>query len=196
MSREISPPALPVESGVEFRHIPGLPGYVADSEGRIWSCKRGPFRAGAIAVGAWRQLTEHQLPKGYRFVGLSHKGKRAHELVHRLVLLAFVGPCPDGMECRHFPDHNPANNRPSNLQWGTPTENVRDTINQGRFKHCHRFCESHGRAKLTDDQAREICRLYAMGGVKQIDLARQFGVSQTEISKIVRKDVFKQLWPD
>jgi hypothetical protein len=47
-------------------------------------------------------------------------------MVHRLVLEAFVGPCPIGMQCRHFPDPNPANCNLKNLQWGTPMENTED----------------------------------------------------------------------
>lgn len=46
--------------------------------------------------------------------------------VHRLVMLAFVGPCPYGMQVRHFPDHDPANNRLANLVYGTALENARD----------------------------------------------------------------------
>lgn len=50
--------------------------------------------------------------------------------VHRLVLFAFVGPCPEGMECRHL-DGNRTNNRLSNLKWGTPEENTQDKIEHG-----------------------------------------------------------------
>jgi hypothetical protein len=52
--------------------------------------------------------------------------KERNVTVHSLVLEAFVGPRPDGMQCRHFPDRNPTNNRVSNLSWGTPLENAND----------------------------------------------------------------------
>lgn len=42
-----------------------------------------------------------------------------------------------------------------------------------------------GTAALTLDDAREIRRLYATQGWRQVDLAREFGVSQPQISKIV-----------
>lgn len=52
-------------------------------------------------------------------------GRRNIYYVHRLVLITFVGPCPDGMECRHL-DGNPSNNRVDNLRWGTKIENSND----------------------------------------------------------------------
>jgi hypothetical protein len=51
-------------------------------------------------------------------------------MVHDLVLEAFVGPRPEGMQCRHM-DGSKTNNVPSNLQWGTPLENSRDKATHG-----------------------------------------------------------------
>ncbi len=47
--------------------------------------------------------------------------------VHRLVLLAFVGPRPDGMECLHGPDPTKSNNAITNIRWGTRQENERES---------------------------------------------------------------------
>lgn len=44
--------------------------------------------------------------------------------VHRLVMLAFAGPPPDGHEVLHR-NHKPSDNRRSNLKYGTRSENVR-----------------------------------------------------------------------
>jgi HNH endonuclease len=44
--------------------------------------------------------------------------------VHRLVAEAFLGPPPfDGAVVMHI-DENAANNRPSNLRWGSQKENL------------------------------------------------------------------------
>ena len=61
---------------------------------------------------------------GHLFVGMYPKNSKGEEdkvteAVHRLVLEAFVGPCPEGMCCRHFPDRDPSNNKLENLSWGT-----------------------------------------------------------------------------
>ncbi len=52
-------------------------------------------------------------------------------LVHRLILEAFVGPCPRGKESCHFPDRNPTNNRLENLRWDTHAANGRDMALHG-----------------------------------------------------------------
>jgi hypothetical protein len=51
--------------------------------------------------------------------------------VHRLVLEAFVGPCPPGQETRHLNDDK-NDNRLANLLWGTKSENTYDRIANGR----------------------------------------------------------------
>jgi hypothetical protein len=47
-----------------------------------------------------------------------------------LVLEAFVGPCPDGLEACHW-DDDPTNNRLSNLRWDTSIANKRDMARNG-----------------------------------------------------------------
>lgn len=60
--------------------------------------------------------------------------------IHQLVMRAFVGPCPEGMETRHL-DSNPRNNALANLAYGTRKENARDRVENGtdnnaRKTHC------------------------------------------------------------
>lgn len=50
--------------------------------------------------------------------------------IANLVLEAFVGPCPEGMECCHW-DDNQSNNRLDNLRWDTHANNVRDGYRNG-----------------------------------------------------------------
>ena len=42
--------------------------------------------------------------------------------IHRLVLEAFVGPCPEGKECNHK-NHERDDNELTNLEWVTRSEN-------------------------------------------------------------------------
>jgi hypothetical protein len=58
------------------------------------------------------------------------------------VMLAFVGPCPEGMETRHL-DGDPANNHRSNLKYGTRSQQRHDDVRHGRHNmarktHCKR----------------------------------------------------------
>lgn len=80
--------------------------------------------------------------KGYAQVNLSGGDRSLAPVprVHGLVLLAFVGVRPDGMECRHV-DGDSMNNRLSNLAYGTHSENELDRVAHGthhnaRKTHC------------------------------------------------------------
>lgn len=81
-------------------------------------------------------------------VELSGRGRRVTRLVHHLVLEAFVGPRPMGMETRHL-DGDATNNDISNIRWGTRGENNLDRVahgthHQANKTHCpmgHRLVE-------------------------------------------------------
>lgn len=115
-------------------------------------------------------------------VGLRSPGRqRRWFLVHRLVLLAFVGPQPAGMECCHW-DGDQSNNRLENLRWDTAAANWADRRRHGNGNGGDRA----PKAKLTWEQVQEMRRTYARGGVRQVDLADEYGVNQSNVSQIVR----------
>lgn len=53
--------------------------------------------------------------------------------------------------------------------------------------------ESNGFAKLTDEVIETIRERYAAGGVRQIDLAAEFGIGQSHVSRIVRREAWGHL---
>lgn len=120
---------------VEYREIAGWPGYIVGTNGRVWSCRARGRARGARLTRRWRRVGLRLHPSKRRGYPLTYyvatlsdgRGGRACRFVHRLVLEAFVGPCPPGMQCRHL-DGNSLNNRLSNLCWGTPKENLDDAV--------------------------------------------------------------------
>lgn len=64
-------------------------------------------------------------------VNLTVDGKCHRFLVHVLVLTAFAGPCPLGMEALHGGSGPSCNWWPLNLRWGTRSENVRQMWAEG-----------------------------------------------------------------
>ena len=64
-----------------------------------------------------KELAKNLDKDGYPRAMLYSKGKSSIFFIHRLVLEAFVGECPEGMKAKHL-DGDPANNRLSNLKWG------------------------------------------------------------------------------
>lgn len=164
------------------------PGYQVDSDGGVWTrfVKRGFGNGGGSETylgTRWRKLKSERCKNGYFRVTLRVNGKFVHFSVHRLVLLAFVGPCPEGMQCRHYPDPDKGNNRLSNLSWGTPEQNGLDRVTQGNLK----YGISHPAAVLTDEQAREIKTMYENGRYTQQQIADIYKVSRSSIAQIVNK---------
>lgn len=124
-----------------------------------------------------RCLRQYEHPFGYNDVDLYKNRVKTKKKVHRLVLEAFVGACPEGMECRHLNGQS-RDNRLENLRWGTKAENFEDRVRHGTILKGER----HPGVKLTEDQVREIRS--APGS--QSSIAARYGVEQTNISAIKR----------
>lgn len=121
-----------------FKDIPGFPGYRAGDDGTIWSCWRN-CRWGSFFSDKWHVIKpgvqkKRSFGRRYRYVNLHDENGTIACRVHRLILLTFVGPCPEGMQCRHL-DGNPGNNRLDNLAWGTTEENIEDRKAHNRYTH-------------------------------------------------------------
>lgn len=172
--------------GVDYKEVPGFAGYLVGSDGTVWSNRFGS-RWG-LFQGKYKRLKDSPDKDGYfcyrlyNGTGVSHF---AHG--HSLVLVTFVGPCPEGLEGCHN-DGNPANNQLNNLRWGTRTSNAADCISHGRRpRH-----ERHGRAKIENRDAFEIMRLVA-DGCSKASVGRCFGISGTQVSRIVSGQQWKGL---
>src|SRR5262245_39281520 len=113
------------QSTVIYREIPGFPAYRVGNDGSVWTRRRkgGNDRGANRLTNNWRLMKLHR-HGGYVRVNLVGDGVNVSRAVHCLVLEAFVGPCPPGMEACHFPDSNRANNNLSNLRWDTHIENI------------------------------------------------------------------------
>ena len=92
------------------------------------------------------------------------------------------GAIPEGMLVLHRCD-NPPCVRPDHLFLGTQADNMRDMTAKGRRKGPERPL---GPRKLTYEQVAAIRRLYRSGKANQYELATTFGVSQSQVSNIVR----------
>jgi len=81
---------------------------------------------------------------------------------------------------------NPKCVNPTHLFLGTPKENTRDMINKNRSARG----EKGGMHKITNEQAEYIRERYAQGGITQLELGRQMGIDQAQISRIVNRKSF------
>jgi hypothetical protein len=156
------------DATIEYREIPGFPGYMAGTDGSLWSqwglrtshAYRGSRER--FLCGKWHQLNASSLcgTKGYRYPAVTlHNGiKNRPYAVHMLILLTFVGPRPQGHQARHR-DGTRTNNRLDNLSWATSKENHADRIEHGT----HGRGELSGTAKLTTADIHMIRELRSQG---------------------------------
>lgn len=116
----------------EWRAVVGYEGaYEVSNLGRVRSCTRTvrhPMKGRVVVLG--RLMSPTVGKNGYWKVGLSREGKRRTMNVHVLVLTAFVGPRPPGMEACHGPS-GCLDNSVENLRWDTPSENRYDSVRDG-----------------------------------------------------------------
>lgn len=137
--------------------------------------------------GAKPRTLKHVIWGEYHSVFLYENGKKQRAPVHRLVLLAWVGPPGENEECRHLNDDK-HDNRLENLAWGSRQDNADDRVRNG---HSPRG-EKAGRAKLTEAQVIEIREKYAAGASSH-ELAKEYPVSANTIRLIAIGEKWKDL---
>lgn len=151
--------------------------YEVSSEGRVRSLDRtdprGHLRRGKLISPVLNS-------KGYQQVGLSKNGVVSRHLVSRLVLEAFVGECPNGMECCHGP-HGKLVNKLDNLRWDTPSNNKIDQSVHGT-----------ARRKLGNNQVTDILKRYSKGECVA-SIARDYPVSVEAIRQITARKTWGHL---
>ena len=171
-------------SGVEeiWKDVPGYGGhYKASSIGRIKSLERTVtkrHKSGSMITQKYseRILSANTVGRdGHLSVHLGVDGKKYTVLVHRLILLAFVGECPEGMEGCHN-NGIPYDNRPENLRWDTHFNNNQDRLLHGTYK----TGSDHHMCKFDNDLIKRIRN----GDVS----LKESGVSKTHFYRIKRGD--------
>lgn len=119
--------------------------YEVSDQGRVRSLDRESVNASATYTRRGRMLRPTTKDSGHLYVSLWNNGSRIKAKVHRLVLEAFVGPCPPGHECCHWNDV-PYDNRLGNLRWGTSTDNKFDAVRNGTHVHTRKSQCKRGHA--------------------------------------------------
>ena len=116
----------------QWRTAPGYEGYYEVSTcGRVRSLDRTvPHRTSGTLRLRGRILRTATDKNGRQHVILSKFGKDETQLVHNLVLQAFVGHRPPEMEGCHGPN-GINDNHPSNLYWGSHSRNMLDKQRDG-----------------------------------------------------------------
>ena len=156
-------------------------------DGSVWSKKLN------------RPMKGHITNMGYHAVALSVKGIRRQFTVHRLVALKFI-PNPKNHPQVHHLDGIKTNNNVENLQWGTASENGihhwKQGYRQSRAQRAHSIKTVNAAAKrkrkFSMKTIKDMRTQHSTGMIKQVELAKIYGVDPRFIGKIIRNEKYKE----
>ena len=170
-----------------WQPVRGYPGYEVSDLGRVRSWRKpgpgGHLRPKPIILSPCCRSTKVR----YLRVSLRLSGNLHVENVHFLVLEAFAGPRPPGLIGLHN-DGDHLNNTAANLRWGTHQDNADDRAAHGTTARGAK----NSKAKLSEAEVRAIVSAHTAGST-QTEIATKFGVTQVQVSAIVRRKSWSHL---
>lgn len=153
--------------------------YEVSDQGRVKSLARSFVRRdGKPQTIRERFLSQTKFDThGYRTSRLCNLGTFKDVWVHRLVLEAFVGPCPQGMVACHWNDVK-ADNRLENLRWDTQSANQYDKVRNGTHPaasktHCKNGHEFTAENTYSQRGIRRACRQCNRDNMRRYRAARR-----------------------
>ena len=126
-----------------WKDVPGYGGlYQVSNIGGVKHMPRKLRFVSKRGTVAWRTTTERECAwnvtrTGYAIVHLTVDGARRTPTVHELVMAAFVGPRPEGMQVNHI-NGVKQDNRVGNLEYVTCRENHLHAVRTGLNKQAMR----------------------------------------------------------
>lgn len=144
--------------------------YLVSSEGRVYDTRSKSM------------MTISDSGDKYVKMQLSHNGKTKTFLLHRLVAMLFIPNIFLKPEVNHK-DGNTKNNRVSNLEWVTKSENIQHAYKSG----------SNTNRRLSDEVLHEICKLLSEGKMNVSQIARKMNCGRNIVSKILHGKEHKRI---
>lgn len=189
----------PVEVGkkygeVVFKEIPNWPGYLASSEGKIFSVKI-PGAQGMLDYNNPHEMVPRVQKSGNRLhsrVGLRNgTGIKKMLPVSGLVWSAFNNASiPDGYVIDHI-DCNPLNNIPENLQCITYSENAKRAYKNTRTAFTNGAI--NGKTVLDTQTVGQIL-LDHREGLTQGQIVEKYGISQAQVRRVINGESWKYIY--
>lgn len=159
----------------EWRVMEEFPAYEICVDGRIRTIKTQRIRIAS--------------PNSHHYAAISFKkgGKMHTKKVHRLLGDTFI-PNPHGLSTINHINHIRTDNSLINLEWSSQQDNVIAAYKIGRGAG-----ERQGSSVLTSTLVLQIRSEYATGDYSFNALAKKYGTCHTQISRIVRRQIWKHI---
>jgi hypothetical protein len=143
-------------------------------------------RVKSLKFGRERILKPQEGKQGYMHVFLYKEGDVKFYRVHRLMMLAFVGE--SNLQVNHI-NGIKTDNRLENLEYCTGSQNIKHAFNTGLSVPVKG--EKHGRSKITRACVERI--KYGHQGVSQKEIARIYGITQSQVSRVRSGRLWKHI---
>lgn len=159
---------------------------IRDEKVRFWAKVNKDGPTVRPELGACWEWTGATTSAGY---GVHwQRGKNAP--AHRASWEFANGQIPTGKEVCHRCDNPPCVN-PDHLFLGTHAENMLDCVAKGRGAHGDSRGDGNGRAKLTEEQVREMRSLGTT--MRVAELTERYGVSDSQVRAILRGERWRHV---
>lgn len=170
---------------IEWRVVPDWPAYLVSNEGNVYYLSRKRM----LVLSSDDKVTLYKNSSQKRPINPGN-----------LVLEAFIGPCPEGMECCHQDDDR-RNNSISNVRWGTRADNMADRKKNGLIPNTsHLFGENANHVLLTEAQVLEAIELRKTIAKARSPLywsyqklGKRYGVTGDAVARAVKGKTWKHL---
>lgn len=143
-------------------------GYFINEDGVVFSNK--------AKGGSLREIKGKVAKSGYRVVLITVYGEREYILVHRIVAETFI-PNPHRLRTVNHRDGNKLNNRVSNLEWMSDSDNLKHARDNGLLNTC----------KIN----KEIAEMIRKDSGSHRKLAQKYGLAKTQIGAIKKGRAWK-----
>lgn len=127
---------------------------------------------------------------GYLRIDLCKNGIKKHYKISRLVAQEFLKKIENKNQINHK-DGNKENNLVENLEWCSPSENCIHAHKNNLRKAVNG--ENHYNHKLKKQDVIKIRNIYKNKNITYFQISKIFNISQSCISKIIRKQTWRML---
>lgn len=152
------PTAYSLSESEKWAFVLGYEGkYMVSTHGRrkvLFSMRKSVDKKNRPTYGKKEKIANGRItPKGYSIISLSKDNKILLKMLHVKVTESFIGLKPTPSHQVNHKDGVKHHNWSSNLEWNTPSENLKHAFAIGLKSHKGAKCPM---AKLTEGQVKEI----------------------------------------
>lgn len=159
----------------QWKEINGYDGYSVSNTGKIKSFRRKSYKENGLT------LTPETSYKGYEQVSLYKDGKKHQKLVHRLVAEAFI-PNPENKPEVNHKDTDKSNNKVSNLEWSTSSENTIHAYKNGLYDNLKESLSISGPNRHPPVRVVETGKIYR----SQRELSNELNLCEQSVSRCLK----------